>query len=131
MIERVHRINPTTIAAPAPHYSHGISLPGAMRTTITSGQVGIAPDGAIPPTIEAQLDLVWSNTQAILAADGLKFTDIVSVCGYLTDSADVPHYRAKFKAMLGDTRPTSTLVIVKALVSPQLKVEIEVIAAWQ
>ena len=130
MTDRPHRINPSSIAAPAPHYSHGVSIPAGVRTTITSGQVGIAPNGEIPSTIEEQLDLVWSNTAAILAADGLKLTDIVSVRGYLTNSADVSAYRTKFKATLADTRPTSTLVVVKELVSPKLLVEIEVIAAW-
>ncbi len=127
----IKRINPSGMAASAPHYSQGVSLPAGARTLITSGQVGVSADGKIPAGFEEQLDLVWSNTAAILAAGGLKLTDIVSVRGYLVSSADVPAYRTKFKTMPGDTRPASTLVVVGALVSPQLKVEIEVVAAEQ
>jgi enamine deaminase RidA (YjgF/YER057c/UK114 family) len=41
----------------------------------------------------------------------------------------VPAYRAAFRKYLGVVNPTSTLVVVKELVAPQLLVEIEVVAA--
>lgn len=123
------RFNPKGVAAPAPHYSHGVGVPAGMRTIYISGQVGMAPDGSIPSSVEDQLDIIWQNIEAVLAEGGFKFTDVVSVRGYLLDAASVPAYRMRFKAKLGDTRPASTLVVVSALVSPQLLAEIEVVAA--
>ena len=123
------RINPPGVAAPAPHYSHGVGVPAGLRSIYISGQVGIAPNGEIPSSVEEQLDLIWQNIEAILAEGGFKFADVVSVRGYLLDAAAVPAYRTRFKAKLGDTRPASTLVVVKALVSPQLLAEIEIVAA--
>ncbi|MDP3736755.1 MAG: Rid family hydrolase [Hyphomonadaceae bacterium] len=123
------RFNPSGVAAPAPHYSHGVGVAAGLRTIHVSGQVGMSPSGAIPASVEDQLDIVWQNIEAVLAEGGFKLTDIVSVRGYLLDAAAVPAYRTRFKARLGDTRPASTLVVVKALVSPQLLAEIEVVAA--
>jgi enamine deaminase RidA (YjgF/YER057c/UK114 family) len=123
------RFNPSGVAAPAPHYSHGVGVPAGARAIHISGQVGMAPDGSIPPTVEDQLDIIWRNIEAVLTEGGFKLTDVVSVRGYLLDAATVPAYRTRFKAKLGETRPASTLVVVKALVSPQLLAEIEVVAA--
>ena len=85
--------------------------------------------GIIPPTVEEQLELIWTNTAAILAEDSLKLSDITSIRGYIVDRGSLGAYRAAFRKYLGDVNPTSTLVVVKELVVPQLLVEIEVVAA--
>lgn len=85
-------------------------------------------DGVIPRTVEEQLDLIWANIEAVVTGAGMKLTDVVNVRGYLVSADAVPAYRSRFKAKLGDTRPTSTLVVVSALVTPQLLAEIEVVA---
>ena len=94
-----------------------------------SGQVGVTRDGLAPATVEEQLDLIWANIEAVVTDAGMKLADIVNVRGYLTSAEAVPAYRTRFRARLGETRPTSTLVVVSALVSPQLLAEIEVVAA--
>ena len=88
----------------------------------------MARDGAIQAPIEEQLDLIWSNIEAVVTDAGMKLTDIVNVRGYLLSAEAAPAYRTRFRAKLGDRRPTSTLVVVSALVSPQLLAEIEVVA---
>jgi 2-iminobutanoate/2-iminopropanoate deaminase len=125
----IRKFNPSALAAPMSPYSHGVSIPAGMRLVTTAGQVGITKDGVIPPTVEEQLELIWANTAAILAEDGLKLSDITSIRGYLVNRDAVPAYRAAFRKYLGDVNPTSTLVVVKELVAPQLLVEIEVVAA--
>lgn len=112
-------------------YSHGVSIPAGMRIVRTAGQVGVTKDGVIPPTVEDQLELIWANTAAILAEDGLKLSDIVSIRGYLVSRDAVGAYRNAFRKYLSDVNPTSTLVIVAGLVVPSLLVEIEVVAAGQ
>jgi 2-iminobutanoate/2-iminopropanoate deaminase len=125
----VRKFNPPSLAAPMSPYSHGVSVPAGMRIVTTAGQVGITKDGVVPATVEEQLELIWTNTAAILADDGLKLSDITSIRGYIVDRDAVKAYRAAFRKYLGDVNPTSTLVVVKELVAPQLLVEIEVVAA--
>jgi enamine deaminase RidA (YjgF/YER057c/UK114 family) len=125
----IRKFNPPSLAAPISPYSHGVSIPAGMRIVTTAGQVGITKDGVIPPTVEEQLELIWTNTAAILADDGLKLSDITSIRGYIVDRDAVKAYRAAFRKYLGDVNPTSTLVVVKELVAPQLLVEIEAVAA--
>ena len=55
--------------------------------------------------------------------------DIVRIGVFLTDMADRPAVAAARVKYFGDHRPTATLVEVSALVTPQLKVEIEAVAA--
>jgi 2-iminobutanoate/2-iminopropanoate deaminase len=125
----IRKFNPPSLAAPMSPYSHGVSIPAGMRLVTTAGQVGITRDGVIPATLEEQLELIWMNTAAILAEDGLKLSDITSIRGYIVSRDAVKAYRAAFRKYLGDVNPTSTLVVVKELVAPQLLVEIEVVAA--
>lgn len=78
--------------------------------------------------MELQLELIWSNITAILAEAGMTLADVVSVRGYLVQADAVPAYRAAFRARMLEVKPASTLVVVKALVSPHLLAEIEVVA---
>ena len=123
------KFNPSSGAPPMSPYSHGVSVPAGMRIVTTAGQVGITKDGITPPTVEEQLELIWTNTAAILAEDGLKLSDVTSIRGYLVSRDSLGAYRAAFRKYMGDVNPTSTLVVVKELVAPQLLVEIEVVAA--
>jgi enamine deaminase RidA (YjgF/YER057c/UK114 family) len=125
----IRRFNPPSVSPPMSPYSHGVSVPAGMRLVTTAGQVGITKDGVIPATVEEQLELIWANTAAILAEDGLELSDITSIRGYIVSRDAVPAYRAAFRKCLGAVNPTSTLVVVKELVAPQLLVEIEVVAA--
>lgn len=125
----IKRFNPSSVAAPMSPYSHGVSVPAGMRIVTTAGQVGITKDGVTPASVEEQLELIWQNTAAILAEDGLKLSDITSIRGYIVSRDALGAYRAAFRKYLGDVNPTSTLVVVKELVAPQFLVEIEVVAA--
>ncbi len=125
----IKRFNPSSVAAPMSPYSHGVSVPAGMRIVTTAGQVGITKDGVTPPSVEEQLELIWQNTAAILAEDGLKLSDITSIRGYIVSRDALAAFRAAFRKYLGDVNPTSTLVVVKELVAPQFLVEIEVVAA--
>ena len=120
---------PDTIARPIAAYSHGIEIPPNSRVLHTAGQVGLLPDGTTPEGIEAQTDAVWTNLLAILASAGMGIDDVVKVVTYVTSEEDfwpMAQTRAKF---LGDARPASTGIIVKALAKPEWVVEVELIAA--
>ena len=126
-------LNPATIRPPFARYSHGITVPAGSRLAFCSGQLGIAPDGSIPPDVRAQADLCFANIAAILAEDGMGLADIVRINAYVTDRAHMKGYMESRDAHIGDaagtTPPASTLMIVSGFTLPEFKVEIEVVAA--
>jgi enamine deaminase RidA (YjgF/YER057c/UK114 family) len=50
-----------------------------------SGQVGSRQDGTPEPDFERQVDLAFENLQAVLAAAGCSFADVVDVTTFHTD----------------------------------------------
>jgi 2-iminobutanoate/2-iminopropanoate deaminase len=117
--------NPEGVAAPASRYSHAALVEGPGRRLVLSGQVGIAPDGAIPEDGEAQIALALANLRRLLAAHGMGPQHIVKLTVFLTDTALIaPWRKARDVAMEGHA-PTSTLLIVAALAHPRFVVEVE------
>lgn len=50
-----------------------------------SGQVGSLPDGSPEPDFAKQVDLAFQNLEAVLAAGGASFDDIIDVTSFHTD----------------------------------------------
>jgi 2-iminobutanoate/2-iminopropanoate deaminase len=121
--------NPPAIAAPIGTYSHGVEVPPNARWLYVAGQIAVRKDGTVPATIEEQTVVAWENVVAVLAAAGMKVTDIVRIDQFLTDPADFPAYVRARERFLGAHRPASTVVVASALVRPELRVEVEVVAA--
>ncbi len=115
--------------APAPvgAYTHAVEITGAARTVYISGQVGVNADGSTPDDLATQCANVWHNIEAQLRACGMGFDNIVKMVTILTDHAHLAESRKARAAAMGDRKPASTLIIA-GLVSPALKIEIEVIA---
>ncbi|MBL4758371.1 MAG: RidA family protein [Rhizobiales bacterium] len=125
----MRQYNPKTVAAPAGAYSHAIGVPANARSLYVSGQVGIDKDGNLGCDVGEQTHIVWQNISLILQDAGMELADIVKVTAYLTDPADLPAYGKARSEILGDARPCSTLLFVSALVHPEWKIEVEVVAA--
>jgi 2-iminobutanoate/2-iminopropanoate deaminase len=121
--------NPRSIAAPIGAYSNGIEIPPNARWLHIAGQVAVRKDGTVPATIAEQTVVAWENVTAILASAGMEVTDIVKVTQYLTDPAHFPGYVGARARFLEDHRPASTVVVISALIKPELFVEVEAVAA--
>lgn len=121
--------NPDGIAAPLSRYSHAVEVPADARRLYVSGQVGVKPDGSIAEGVQDQAEWVWKNLLAILQDAGMGVEDIVKVTTLLTRAEDVPVARGVRERFLGEARPASTLMVISALASPQLLIEIELTAA--
>jgi 2-iminobutanoate/2-iminopropanoate deaminase len=121
--------NPGTIAAPVGAYTHGIEVPAGARWLAISGQIGSAPDGSVPADVGAQTENAFRNIKAILENAGMGIADVVKLTTFLTSTESIPAYRAARERIMGDARPASTLVVISALVRPDLLVEIEAWAA--
>lgn len=121
--------NPDTMAAPIGPFCHASEVPGGSRLLYISGQVGMLPDGSIPDSIEAQAEATWQNIEACLADAGMSISDLVKITTFVVRAADLPAAGKARAKHLGDARPTSTTIIVSALVVPSLLIEIEAVAA--
>lgn len=123
----LRKFNPKgSIVSPA--YSHGVEASGFQRTLYISGQVGQKSDGSVPPTIQEQAKVAIANLNAVLADAGMTNEDLVKVTIYLTDEASLPGFMEAGAGTLPSPPPATTLLIVKALASPALLIEIEGIA---
>jgi enamine deaminase RidA (YjgF/YER057c/UK114 family) len=125
----LRRITPADIHPPFANYCHATEVPAGARWLVLSGQLGIRPDGVVPPSIEGQAAACFDNLQAILAAGGMGIADLVRLTTYLTDPADLAAYMAVRDRYVGAPAPASTLLVVQALSRPQFRIEIEAIAA--
>jgi enamine deaminase RidA (YjgF/YER057c/UK114 family) len=120
---------PADVRAPGGPYSHGVVIKAGTELVYTAGQVGERPDGSVPPTIEEQCDVAYTNLLGVLKAQGLDAKDIIQLHVYVTDRAyREPSGEARRKH-LGDHKPTSTFLIVQGLAHHSLMIEIEAIAA--
>ena len=121
--------NPNTIAAAFSNYSLAVEAPAQARWLHVSGQIGVAPDGALAPGAEAQMETAFRNLLAILNTAGMGPHDLVKVTVFLTRREDIGLYREVRDRMLAGATPASTLLVVAALADPGWLVEIEAVAA--
>lgn len=76
----------------------------------------------------AQAEQTCRNLRVALDAVGAEPVDIVKVTNYIVDRSNLPVLVEVRKAILGELRPASTLVVA-ALAREELLVEIEAIVA--
>lgn len=117
-------INPETIIKPASAYAQAILVDGGKRLII-SGQIGIAPDGAIAEGYAAQARQAWANLLAILADQGFAVTDLVRITVFDVMPGNVSAYRAIRDEVLNGHLVASTYVRVAGLASDAFLTEIE------
>jgi 2-iminobutanoate/2-iminopropanoate deaminase len=109
-------------------YVHAMEVRGAQRMLFVAGTMGLDPSGTPGATLTEQLDLIWSNIRAILAAAGMTVDNIARLTSYLRDASYAEANAAARVAALGGRLIPTTAIVVETLVSDWL-VEIEVIAA--
>ncbi len=123
------RLNPAGVRAPFAAYSHGVFVPAGADLLVTSGQLGVGIDDAVPESVEAQCVLCFENLKAILAEGGMSFADVIRFTAFVTERAYFPIYgMVRSRYVEGDAF-ASTLVIVSGFTRPEFKVEVEVTAA--
>ena len=121
--------NPDDMIAPMAVYSHGVEVPAGARTVYVAGQVGTGKDGKTPAGFVAQAELAFANVVSVLAGAGMDLSDVVKFNIYLTRREDVAAWRDIVATKdFGGQPPSSTLVIVASLVSPDFLVEIAAVA---
>ena len=106
-----------------------IDYPRAGRQEIRVRRVtGSQREGGLPPRLSEQCRQALENGARSLEAAGLSMQDVVRVVYLLRDadafSACFPFLRDAF----GDARPAATLRLVGGFDTPDVKIELELIA---
>jgi enamine deaminase RidA (YjgF/YER057c/UK114 family) len=124
MPAHITRTNPATVRAPT-GYSHAVQISGDYRRVVISGQVGVALDGTVPTSGEAQIAQAFANLRAVLAEVGMGVENVVKTTAFLTDRDLLIPYRQARGAVFPDNHPASTLLFVAGLADPAWMFEIE------
>ncbi len=125
-------LQPESFGRPLGMYSHGMEAHGLV---VVAGQVGIKPGGEIAGSdVGSQTKQALANIAAVLGAAGCKMTDVIRLQTFLTSADDMPAFMAARaeaypRYFPGGVYPPNTLVVVSRLVRPELRVEIEAMAA--
>ena len=82
----------------------------------------------MPADVTSQSRNCFKTIEAALKEGGFAMTDIVRATYYITDAKDADALFAVCGEFLSDIRPAATLLVVSALLKPEMKVEIEVTA---
>lgn len=107
-------------------YSQAVSVDGWLYT---SGQIALDPATGemVAGGFEDQVRRVLANLEAVLAAAGCRFSDVVKATLYVTDLANFPKLNELYGQVLGAHRPARSTVQVAALPKGAL-VEIDLVA---
>lgn len=126
----LEKLNPDGIVAPFNNaYHHTVVIPPNARVAYIAGQVGLAPDGSLPDTLEGQAEQAWVNVMAAVRVAGMNADNIVKITAYLVEADDYAAFAAARARHLGAARPASTALLVKQLLKPEWRFEIEAVAA--
>src|SRR5207237_5344933 len=108
-------------------YSQAIIANGLL---FTAGQIALDPATGqlVAGDVVAQTERVMTNLDAVLAAAGVSWADVVKTTVYLQDLSHFPTVNEIYGRWLGDARPARSTVQVRGLPRGAL-VEIDAIAA--
>lgn len=126
---KVTVMQPAKLKDPRPRYSQGIVTEGG-RLLFIAGQTAADSHGDVvgKDDPERQAEQVFSNLGAMLEAAGGTFDNLVMTTTYLTDISYRDAYNKVRLKYFKASAPTSTLVVVTALGSPDFLIEIDGIA---
>ena len=99
-------------------------------TVYIAGQVGITIDGSVvsKDDASAQARQIWHNLEAAVTSAGGTLENIVKTTTYVTDIGHAAAARQVRGELFPTNPPTSTLLVVSQLASPDYLMEIEAIA---
>jgi enamine deaminase RidA (YjgF/YER057c/UK114 family) len=126
--QTLERSNPAGMSTPRT-YSHVVKV---GKLLFIAGQVGYDVQGKlVAPDMKAQLERALENMKIALASQGADFSHVAKVTFYVTSIDDfrgpgMQDIRTKY---FGESKPASTLAQVVRLADPDIKIEIEAIAA--
>jgi len=102
----------------------------AGNTVFVSGQIAFDSNGDLVGEGDflAQATQTFDNVEAALRVAGASWDDIAKITTFLVNVDDYPAYADERLRRFPEGGPASSTIVVKALVMPELLIEIEAIA---
>ena len=123
-------VDPPNVPPPAGNYRHLAVVPAGRRLLVLAGQIGNLSDGTIVEGLEAQYEQALVNINTIVASEGGTSEDIARITVFLVEKPARPGFaREVGKKHFPAGPPAMSWVYVAGLFRPDVKVEIEAIAA--
>jgi enamine deaminase RidA (YjgF/YER057c/UK114 family) len=124
------QIKSSKLADPAGHYSQALAVPAKGVLVFVSGMTARRTDGTVAGVgdVEEQARQVCENIKTALEAAGGTLADVCRVDVYLRNIGDRERVNKVRRQFFGSPPPTSTMVEVSKLASPEFLVEISAIA---
>ncbi|GED47997.1 RidA family protein [Carnobacterium maltaromaticum] len=122
------RKNPRTMPAPVGEYSHVTIVPKNSTLYTFSGQIGTDLSGFISEDHEKQVEDTFKNIERALLSEDLTSDNIIKVNVWSVDEINWDHFYDMW-GKLFSVNPSMTIAYVTALGLPEIKIEIEILAA--
>lgn len=114
------------LGEPISHYTDAVRFGDLL---FVSGVAPVDAEGRLVGAgdVVAQARQVFANLRRVLQAAKADFSDVLKVTVYLIDVADRGKINPVRQEHFGDSRPASTLIGIKELAIPGMKIEIEAV----
>ena len=121
--------NPDIVPAPAAGYSNLAIIPPNRRLLVLAGQFRNIMNGDILDGIEAQYHQALDNINSIVISEGDTFKDVARITIFLAEKPNNALIKQSNKHYFSEQPPARSWIYVSELFRPDVKVEIEAIAA--
>ena len=126
-------VNPPQLHDPSQFgYSHTARVSAGTELVFVSGQYGSGPDGAVVSAdFDEQVQQAFRNLGTALAAHGLELSHVVQLRTYVVGLGfeELGVVGKTVGGHWGATPPTQTVLGVAGLATPELRFEVEAVAA--
>ena len=129
MKNRPVRTSPSDVIAVG-NYSHVTIVPRNAQLYTFSGQIGADESGNLPDDYNKQIENTFINIDKVLNSQSLNADDVIKVNIWATEEFDWENvFDPIWDKFFGNTYPSMTIAYVRALGLPEIKIEIEILAA--
>jgi enamine deaminase RidA (YjgF/YER057c/UK114 family) len=133
---KIENVNPESINGDFRHlYSHGKKVSNPESLLYISGQIGMNKDGSLGKDCSEQLDIAWTNVDAILTDAGMSKSNIVEVFVFVNGAPqhDVERNKALYAESVvnyfGENVPAMSALVSAGLWTNDLCFEVKLTAA--
>ena len=122
-------LNPSNAPKPAANYSNVAIIPAGKKLLINIWTDWNDMEGNVAEGLEDQYRLALQNINLIVKSQGGTKEDIAKITVFMTDEPDWIKIKSAADEFLPSPRPSMSFIYVKGLFRPDIKVEIEALAA--